>query len=345
MSLAEDGIGSSGLDVSEADPDFPWDVHVASSPYGCFSHLTGWLESLERLTGSKLHRLVLRKGRTVVALYPLFVFRRRPFRFVYSPPLRGAIHHMGPVFIKYDSLTERKKIRQLVGIQRSLDAFLSTRVRCSYVEMRMPPGFLDARAHQWAGYRTRLLYTRTVDLTEELDRIQGRCSPDLRRNVRRCEGRVISREASSDELPEFIRLVRKRYQEVGASYPLTERFLSDLFRILGERQIRLFLAEESGDLQTGLILAMHGGRATVWHGSIRPYDSRLAVGDHLHWFALSWAKRNGFHELELMDADSPRLEEFKSKFGGELQPILHVERSSLWVRMAERIGRESPALF
>ena len=345
LAYVEGPTGSPEIRISTCEEGFPWDRHVEASPYGCFAHATGWLEALRKLTGADLQKLVIRKGNTVVAVCPVFVQRRGPLRLAYSPPLAGAVHHMGPAFMDYDSLTDRNRIRLLTGYQSAFDTLIEQGIRCNYVELRFPPGFLDARALQWAGYRIRLLYTRVVDLGAGPQAALRQSSPALRRNVRKCEGRVVSRAASSEELPAFLRIVQSRYREVGARYPLSSEFLSDLFRNMGPSRIQLFLAEEAGEIQTGLILALHRHRATVWHGSARPQSSQLPVGDHLHWSALQWAHEHGFREFELMDADSARLEEFKSKFNGRLLPVLHAERSKIWHRVAERIGRDRPALF
>lgn len=333
------------LEWSAADRDFPWDDYVSSSPYGCFFHLSDVIEALKHLTGGKLFRLVFRKGRQVVALCPVFLFKRGPLRAVYSPPLRGAAHHMGPVFIGYETLTPRRQSELLFGFQGVLDDFLTKEIGCNYVEMRYPPAFLEARPLEWAGYRVTLLYTRLLDLNPGVESIWGQCRADLRRNVRKCEGHVVCREATPGELRDFMGIVRQRYRDVEVAYPLTEAFLIEVFRVLGPSQIRLFVAEESGVIQTGLILAMHGNRATIWHGSVRPVTSRLPINDHLHWFAVSWAKQHGFGELEIMGADNPRLEEFKSKFNARLVACLHAEKARSWYRLAERVGREHPSLF
>lgn len=333
------------MDVLDADRDFPWDEHVGSSPYGCFFHLSGWIQALENLTKGKLYRLVFRKRDQVVALCPIFALRRGPLRAAYSPPFAGASHHMGPVVLGYDGLTQRRRGQLMTGIQRALDGFLADELGCNYVEFRCPPGFLDGRSLQWAGYRVSLLYTRILDLALSADDLWNRFSPDLRRNVRKCEGQVVSREAFPDEIPDFLRVVRQRYHDVEVEYPLTGSFLQEAFEVLGPEFIRLFVAEESGTIQTGLILVMHAGRATVWHGSSRPRASRLPVSEHLHWFVTSWAHEQGFRELEIMGADNPRLEEFKSKFNARLVPCLHAEKARSWYRTAERIGRIPPSLF
>lgn len=333
------------LEVSEADDGFPWDDYVNDAPTGCFFHLEGLLDALKRLTGSALHRLVFRKGNEVVAVCPLFLSRRGPLRAAYSPPLQGAVHHMGPVFVGYEGLAARKRSQLLQGFQAALDGFLTERARCNYVELRYSPGFVDARSLQWAGYAVSLLYTRLLDLRRGADALWSDVGSDLRRNVRRCRDRVVSREGSAEELEAFVRMVRDRYREVEVGYPLSESFVAEVFRTLGPRHVRLFLAEEAGELQTGLILALHRRRATVWHGSIRPKSSSLPVNDHLHWFAIQWALEHGLKEVEIMGADNRRLEEFKAKFNAPLVPCLHAQRSRSWVRLAERIGREEPSLF
>ncbi len=252
---------------------------------------------------------------------------------------------MGPVLPGYESLASRKKSQILVRFQGAFDDFLTTEMGCNYVEMTYPPGFLDARPLRWAGYSVTLLHTRLLDLKPGADYVMSHFGADLRRNVRKCEGRVLSREAPPEELHEFIHVVRQRYRDVDVRYPLSEAFLNEVFQVLGPQHVRLFLAEEAGTIQTGLILALHGRRATVWHGSMRPRTSRLPVNDHLHSYAISWAQEQDFEEVEIMGADNRRLEEFKSKFNASLVPCLHAEKSRSWHRLAERLGREEPSLF
>ena len=338
-------LTSRELDVSEADRSFPWDETIRGSPQGTFFHLSGLLEALKHLTGGSLHRLAIRKGREVVAVCPLFLFRRGPLRAAYSPPLLGAAHHMGPVLLGYEALTPRKQSQLLSDFQRALDDYLDSELRCNYVEMRYPPGILDARPLQWAGYAVNLLHTRLLDLNHDGDFIWKHAGADLRRNVRKCTDQVTSREASAEELRPFVDMVRRRYARVNVPYPMSQTFLSELFQVLGPQHLRLFVAEESGEMKTGILLAMHGRRATIWHGSMRPVNSHLPVNDHLHWSVVSWAQQRGFEEVEIMDADNRRLEEFKAKFNARLAPCLYAEKSRTWARVAERLGRKPPSLF
>lgn len=335
----------SPYEVAEADRDFPWDRHVESSSYGTVSHRAGWIRALEKLTGSRLHRIVVRKGDRVAALCPMFLFKRGPLRSAYSPPLQGLTHHMGLAPVGHEGLANRKKAQLLLETHRVVHSYLLDELRCNYIEMVYPPGLLDARPLLWTGYKVSLRHTYIVDLTQGIERVWDGLSHELRRNVRKCEGSVTSREAPPEELSEFLSLVRDRFQALGVKYALTEAFLSELFESLGPSHMRLFVAEESGILQTGIVVVMHGRRATIWHGATRPRDSRLPVNDHLHWSIASWAAQKGFHELEIMGADDPRTERFKSKFNPRLTSCLHAERSRSMYRLAERVGRDPPSLF
>lgn len=335
----------SSFSVSEADEDLPWDSHVESSSYACVSHLTGWIEALENLTGGKLYPLVVFKGSQIVALCPMFFFRRGPLRAAYSPPIQGLTHHMGPALVGYEDFPNRKKAQILGEVHRVLRSYLVTELGCNYIEMVHQPGLLDARPLHRAGYSASFRHTYIIDLTQGVESVWNGFSHELRRNVQKCEGQATSREASPDELSDFMRLVRHRFRDLGVKYAATEAYLSELFKSLGPSHIRLFLVEESGDMQTGIIVAMHGSRATIWHGAVRPRTSRLPVNEHLHWHVISWAEQHGFQELEIMGADNPRLDRFKSKFNAELVPCIHAEWSRRWSRSAERIGREPPSLF
>lgn len=335
----------SRYDVLEVDRDFPWDRHVESSPHGTVSHLTGWIEALKNLNGSSLLRLVVLKGDRVAALCPLFLTRRGPLRMAYSPPLQGLTHHMGPVLIGYEGLANRKRAQLLLETHGALDAHLVSGFGANYIEMVYPPGLLDARPLLWTGYKVSVRYTYVIDLAEGTDPVWKGASHELRRNVRKCEGPVNCREASNDELPDFVALVRERFRTLGLKYMLTEAYLSELFESLSPSHIRLFLAEEEEQVQTGIVVLMLGHRATIWHGATTPRSSRLPINDYLHWSILSWAEEQGYSEVEIMGADDPRTERFKSKFNPELVPCFHAQRSRSWYRFAEGIGRSRPSLF
>lgn len=331
--------------ISEADRDFQWDDYVESSSFGTVSHLTGWISALENLTRSTLHRLVVLKGSHVAAICPVYFFKRGPLRSAYSPPLQGLTHHMGPVLVGDEDLAHRKKAQLLQESHKAIDSYLTAELGCNYIEMVYPPGYLDGRPLLRTGYSVSVRHTYIIDLTQGIESAWNHFSHELRRNVRKCEGIVTSREASPNELSDFVSLVRERFQDLGVEYALTEAYLSELFRSLGPSHIRLFVAEESDNLQTGIIVVMHGRRATIWHGATRPRESRLPVNDYLHWSVISWAEGQGFHELEISGADDPRTDRFKSKFDPQLIPCLHAQKSRIWYRTAERIGRTEPSLL
>lgn len=335
----------SKYEVLEADRDFPWDRYVESSSHGTVSHLTGWIEALKNFSGSRLHRFAVLKGDHVAAICPMFLTNRGPLRLAYSPPLQGLTHHMGPVLVGYEGLANRKRAQLLLETHKALDSYLHSELGCNYIEIVYPPGLLDARPLIWTGYNVSLRHTYIIDLAKGVEHVWNEASHELRRNVRRCEGLVTSRVASVDELSDFLDVVRERFQDLGMKYMLTDAYVSELFQLLTPSHIRLFLAEESEVIQTGLIVLMLGRRATIWHGATAPRSSRLPINDYLHWSVVSWAEQQGFQELEIMGADDPRTERFKSKFSPELIPCLQAQRSRSWYRLAERIGRDPPSLF
>ncbi len=331
--------------VKEADREFQWDSLLESSSYSCVAHRTGWIEALRNLTGNKLRPLIVLKGSQVVGLCPMFLFKRGPLHAAYSPPVQGLTHHMGPALVGYEGLPNRKKAQLLGELHRVLRSYLVEELGCNYIEMVLQPGLLDARPLHRAGYSASFRHTYIIDLRQGIEGIWQSFSHELRRNVQKCEGHSTSREATVDDLPAFVHLVRDRFATLGVKYAATKAYLSDLFDSLGPSHIRLFLEEESDEIQTGIILVMHGRRATIWHGATRPRTSRLPVNEHLHWHVISWAERQGFHELEIMGADDSRLDRFKSKFNATVVPCLHALWSRSWYRLAERIGREPPSLF
>lgn len=333
------------MEVAEATEEFPWDSTIEASPWGCFSHLTGWLESLGALPEHRLHRLVFRKGREAVALCPLFTVHRGPLRAAYSPPYPGAAHHMGPVFLRPEVMASRKWALSLRDYQATFDAYVREVLGVNYVSLRYPPRFLDARPLQWAGYRVGLRYTYMLDLRQGPEEILQGCSADFRRNVRKCRERVTVHHEADGRLVPFEKLGRRQYRRIGVPYPLPPGFLERLFAALGADHAQLFTAEVSGEIQTGLVLLSQGNRATIWHGGFRAESSPLPVNDYLHWAVIQATAARGFEELEIMDADNPRMEESKTKLNPTLIPCLRAERGRPWHVLAERLGREPPSPF
>ena len=57
-----------------------WDRLVAAHPRATVFHRSDWLTLVARLAAAQLHMFLIRRGADVVGLFPMFIFRRGPFR-------------------------------------------------------------------------------------------------------------------------------------------------------------------------------------------------------------------------------------------------------------------------
>ena len=185
-------------------------------------------------------------------------------------------------------------------------------------------------------------HTLVVDLTPREEEILARMHPKTRYNVRLAGRRGVTvREGSPEELGHWYAIyeetMRRNHTRVHG-----EKFFDALIEA-GEHQeqtpspaqtsLKLFLAEQEGELRSGMILAMQGEYALYLYGASATRGRESMSTHALQWHAIRYARAAGCTEYDLSgipdDANPSHpmhgLLRFKLGFGGH-----HVVRRGCW---------------
>lgn len=185
-------------------------------------------------------------------------------------------------------------------------------------------------------------HTLVVDLEPSEEEILSRMHQKTRYNIRLARRRgVVVREGSPEELGHWYALyaetMRRNHTRVHR-----EEFFDTLIEV-GEHQerippeaqtaLKLFLAEEKGQLRSGMILALQGEYALYLYGASSSRGRESMSTYALQWHAIRVAKAAGCTAYDLSgipDDDHPAhpmhgLLRFKLGFGGR-----HVVRRGCW---------------
>ncbi len=173
--------------------------------------------------------------------------------------------------------------------------------------------------------------TVVLDLRPEEAVILAGMKSKTRYNIRLAARRGVRvLEAEGKRLPDWYALYREtsRRDRITVHSLAYYRTLFDLARVYGAGapSLRLLLAEVEGELAAGIIVAMHGSRATYLYGASSERH-RSAMPNHaLQWRAIELAREHGCESYDLFgipprpDPDHPMagLYQFKTGFGGKI---------------------------
>ncbi|MFP4426314.1 MAG: lipid II:glycine glycyltransferase FemX [Spirochaetaceae bacterium] len=185
-------------------------------------------------------------------------------------------------------------------------------------------------------------HTLVVDLAPREEEILARMHPKTRYNIRLARRRGVTvRESSPEELGRWYAIYEETMRRNHTRVHRKEFF--DALLEAGEHQaqiasparttLKLFLAEEEGELRSGMILAMQGEYALYLYGASAGRGRGSMSTYALQWHAIRYAKAAGCAEYDLSgipDDDAPShpmhgLLRFKLGFGGH-----HVVRRGCW---------------
>ncbi|RDI69711.1 lipid II:glycine glycyltransferase FemX [Halopelagius longus] len=307
-----------------------WDSYVEQSPNSNLFHQSKALELQSEFSGAELHALVGYKGQEPVGLFPLFEMEKGPFTAVFSPPPKLWIPRQGPALLNMQKLKRRKQERRLKRFIDGCVEWLDENVDHDYAEIRTAGDYHDARPFKWNGSEVTPEYTYVVDLTVGEDDLLGQFSSDARSNIRNTdEDSYTVEEGTVEDVDRILEQVRDRYEAQGKAFNMVRGFGRSLYEALPEGQIRPYVCRSDGEYLTGILAFEYDGRTHRWQGGVKPdFDVDIPTNDLLDWHIMSDAMDRGLDQYDLVGAGNPRLNEYKSKFGPELELFYDIEHGS-----------------
>ncbi len=307
-----------------------WNEYVERSPHGTVFHELAVLEVLADHADATLYPLVGFKGQEPVGLFPVFELEKRFVTTVFSPPPHLRVPYLGPAFLNLGKLKQRKRERRRERFVEACLEWTETELAPRYAHLRTGPRVVDARPFAWNGYEATPEYTYVVGLSPGKDALLTSFSSDARRNVTNApEGAYEIDVGGPDAVRQVTQQVRHRYESQGLRFDPTDEFVLDLHEAAEEGRLRPYTCRVDGEFVGGILALECGDTVSRWMGGVRTdADVDVPTNDLLDWAVIADGVDRGLSRYDLVGADNPRINRYKSKFNPELETYYGLEYGS-----------------
>lgn len=279
----------------------------------------GWLTWNEEMWGLRAHRVFVGQAANGPTLESV-IYTTRSGR-VRMPP-RSPYLPIG--FTPTPASRDSKRSSQWIELAGEFADQL--RMRGLRGAIALPPGVIDARPFQWAGFLASVRYTYVMPLPFTDDH----ASSSVRKNVRKAE-RFGLAVAASAEWDLIHHCLASTEGAKGFSHRTPPVSLRRLACLLGDERLRAYLTRlPSGEPVSALLqLQSPGGTLIDWSaGTLREHLPTGAV-QLTYRGAIRAAERGGATEFDFVGANIPAVAKAKSEWGAQLTPYLVLEQPSM----------------
>ncbi len=276
--------------------------------------------------------LVVQRGRSVLAIWPLFLRRRAAWRYV-TMPLH--VKHMGPFL--------HPEVRQLKHTHKYYDALLEQLPALAFFIQDFPPAVTNHLPFYWRGFRQTTRYTYVLHLCDAPEVLWGRANRNVRRNIRKAEARV--EVVNEPDLPLLYRLNRLSFQRQNKRIFYSLESLQRLDAALAARgQRRMFFARDAaGHIHAASYLIWDAHRAWYHLAGEDPAWRDSGAGILLTWHAIRYAIERGIPVFDFEGSMLPRVAPLRMAFGAVQEPYFRLWRyESATFRFLHRLRGFSP---
>lgn len=316
------------VDVRHADGDdrARWDDWLDRAPGGTVFHRRAALETMVDHSGTDLVELVGYVGEEPVGLLPVFVRSVGPLSAAFSPPPNLRIPYLGPVHLNVEKLKPRRAERRRRRFLEGCLEWLEEHYRLQYLHVRTGVAFPDVRPFAWNDCDVTPAHTYVVDLTRGETELLNAFSSDARANVRDGADAVDVRVGGPEAIDAVIDEVAARYAQQGLAFHLSADVVRDLYRRLGDDRVLPYVCTDDGEFLGGIVVVADDDTAYRWQGGVKSGSVDHPVNDLLDWRIMRDAADRGLAEYDLVGAENPRINKYKSKFAPELRTHYSVEK-------------------
>jgi hypothetical protein len=326
------------MDISSITVD-EWEEEVPSSGISVF-HRPETLRVIDAHAAGDLSVYVGHKGDRLVGMLPVYRRHHPLGTIAVSPPPGLGVPHQGPM-LRPASPKQRKRER----LNRTFTDGVVERVdddsHFSLMRVVCHPDYTDPRPFRWVGLDVETLFTYRLDLADATtDDVRSEFSRSLRREIDDAEDADISveREGMKGARAVYVDCM-ERYAEQGRDYSLTWPFVRDLVDALEDRCSVFVTRGPDGEYLGGIIALYSDDAAYFWQGGVRHTYEDVTTNSLLHWTIIrdliENPDREGVDQYDLFGANTARLCEYKSKFGGRLVPYYRVESAGAGMALAK----------
>ena len=323
------------MDVSAITLD-EWAEEVPDRGVSVF-HRPETLGVVERHAAGELRLFVGHKGERLVGMLPVYRRENPVGSVAVSPPPGLGVPHQGPMLLPASPKQRKRERLNRTFTAEVLDrldddsAFSLLRVVCL-------PEHADPRPFRWNGLDVATQFTYRLDLRgQTTEDVRSGFSRSLRREIDDASEKPITvRTEGVDGARCIYEDCVTRYAEQGREFSLPWSFVRDLVVELRDRA-RVYVTRGPDDEYLGGIVVLRGDdTAYFWQGGVRHAYDGVTTNSLLHWEILrDLVEHDAVEEYDLFGANTARLCEYKSKFGGRLVPYYRVESSGTGMTLAK----------
>lgn len=327
------------LKIANEDDAKNWDSFIERSYNGSLFHTWTWLRLAEKHTKTILYPLIAVKENSPIAVFPLFLQKKGPFRLVFSPPPSTVLFYLGPVFSDFDTIKQERREKVYIEFQESVDNFIQNTLGAQYISIALSPELSDPRPFLWSGYDIEPQFDYIINLQCGSDILLDSLAKKQRQNLRRTKKRGITVElGGKKEYEEILNLMDIRYAQQGKNVNPSRKYLLDIFDAY-KKYMRIFVAELNDDIVTGTIDFQYKDTHYSWIGNPKPrHPITPSPNDLLIWESICFARESGMKYYVTMNAaGNKRLHTYyASKFNPALNVHFSLKKSTVLMNILEK---------
>ncbi len=283
------------------------------------SHLPIFFEPwyLDAVTFGAWEAVVEEKGGQVVAIWPFYLKKKGPVKYVTMPPLTK---FMGP-YIKEGFRHPKQAYKILKNLIRKLPKTAIFRQNMHYSLQNWLPLY-------WEGFKQSTAYSYSISPLDDLEKVFSNICTDYRNNkIPKAQSHVEIKEGLP--LEKFLELADASFRRQGMAFPVDFKLLERLDNALEYNQRRkvLYAVDEKNQIHSAIYLVWDQTAAYDLIAGDKPEFRKSGAGVFLHWEAIRYTaevlKLNRFDFLGSMIAP---IERVRRNFGAEISPYSKVER-------------------
>ncbi|MFC7212828.1 GNAT family N-acetyltransferase [Saliphagus sp. GCM10025334] len=323
-----------------------WNEYVERSPQGSVFHRYDALRTQAAYSDARLYPLVGYKGEEPIGIFPIFESHTGPVTFAFSPPHGLHVPALGPALLNMNQLKQRKREKRHSRFIDGCFEWIDRELEPTYTSIRTSWRYDDMRPFKWNGFDVHPSYTYVVDLETDEETLIRRFSRTTRRTIRNhLDDEYTVTVGGVDAARWIMEQVVSRFEEQGKTATMSPSFVVELYERLPEGVVNPYVLSVDGDPVTGTILLVDGETAHRWQGGTKPGTS-LPANELLEWRMLTDAMERGVSEYEIVDANIPRINEWKSKYNPNVRTYYTMQRTGqgmaaavqLYLRLRDRNG-------
>lgn len=319
-----------------SEKDERWDKLMEVAPQSTIFHQFDWLRIMEKYTNTKLVCLVGLNGDEIFAAVPFFYEDRYGgfLRKLTSPPYPTGVPSLGFVFPNSHKLRQSRCEHLLVNFQEELERYMRSKIKPNSIFISTSPDLVDIRPFLWAGYSAIPRYTYIGDIRDG-SLVWKKFNKTVRKNITKAEkSGIIIEEGGEREYNLIVELLEKRYRNQGMKFDLPRDYLREIYYRFHQKNLRIFVCNWKGERVGGLVVLVYKNKFLFWLGGVSLKMEETYPNYLLFWKLMEWARSRGLEYFDLIGANTPSINKFKSQFGFDLKVYFWLQKSTLRHKLA-----------